>query len=274
MLPWPNVMSAQPMGPWRMDGYRREDKDFKSSLNCQHVKFFHSLSIIYEKIRWDMMLLKELVSADDSEDTFMNVPYSRAVVQHPIDGKAMQTGKKSAWTLVRCVRRGWWQCEGAVLISQGSWSQLHSTNDLFNAWHSGAGLKESCRLGSCLWDVAWVSDRLHHDSEHGVSWRAQTDNMSHDSAIQSKVSSAWVHCKSLSFYVESFNMGIFSLFLEIFPAVFRFSSSEVILRDSMKSFALSPSVRAALSQGLPGYPLWSLRHHTLPKDLPKSLRPV
>lgn len=53
-----------------------------------------------------MMLLKELVSADDSEDTFMNVPYSRVVVQHPIDGKAMQTGKKSAWTLVCCVRRG------------------------------------------------------------------------------------------------------------------------------------------------------------------------
>lgn len=96
-----------------------------------------------------------------------------------------------------------------------------------------------------------VSDRLHHDSEHGVSWRAQTDIMSHDSAIQIKVSSGWVRCKSLSFYV-----GIFSLFLEIFPAVFRFSSSEVILRDSMKSFALGPSpVHAALSQGLPGYPL-------------------
>lgn len=45
-----------------------------------------------------MVLLKELVSADYSEDTFMNVPYSRAVVQHPIDGEAVQTGKKSAWT--------------------------------------------------------------------------------------------------------------------------------------------------------------------------------
>ena len=28
-----------------------------------------------------------------------------------------------------------------------------------------------------------VSDRLHHDSEHGVSQGAQTDIMSHDSAI-------------------------------------------------------------------------------------------
>lgn len=44
------------------------------------------------------MFLKELLSVDYSEDTFMNVPYSRAVVPHPTDGEAVQTSFKSALT--------------------------------------------------------------------------------------------------------------------------------------------------------------------------------
>lgn len=35
--------------------------------------------------------------------------------------------------------------------------------------------------------------------------------MNHDSAIQIRVSSGWIRCKSLSFYVESFNIGFFPL---------------------------------------------------------------
>lgn len=46
------------------------------------------------------------------------------------------------WLLVHGLHRDWWCCKGAVLISQGNRSQLQSTNDLFNAWHSQAGLKE------------------------------------------------------------------------------------------------------------------------------------
>lgn len=41
--------------------------------------------------------------------------------------------------------------------------------------------------------------------------------MSHDSAVQIKVSSGWAACKSLGFYVDSFDMEFFSfsLYLEI-----------------------------------------------------------
>lgn len=58
-----------------------------------------------------------------------------------------------------------------------------------------------------------VSDRLHHDPAHRVSRGAQADIISHDSAIQIKASSGWASCKSLSVYVESFNLDIFSSLL-------------------------------------------------------------
>lgn len=115
------------------------------------------------------------------------------------------------WLPAHCLSRGWWCCKGAVLISQGSRSQLHNTNDLFNAWHSGSGLRESCQLCSCLWDMALSVWRPPpRFCTQCVSKGAQTDIMSHDSAIHIKVSSGWVGYKSSSFNVESFNMGIFS----------------------------------------------------------------
>lgn len=99
--------------------------------------------------------------------------------------------------------------------------------------------------------------------------------MSHDSAIQIKVSSGWVSCKSLSFYVESFNMDIFFSLLKIFQLCSTSPHMRLSFSDSMKSVALIPSpVHATVSQGLSGYSLWSLHHHTLPQDLPNSLQPV
>lgn len=85
-------------------------------------------------------------------------------------------------------------------------------------------------------DEIWpsVSDRLHHGSEHGVSRGAQADITSHDSAIQMKVSSGWIGCKSSSFYVESLNLGIFFLSslkfsqLRSTSPLIRFSFSEAV----------------------------------------------
>ena len=59
-----------------------------------------------------MVFLKELPSADSCEDVFMNVPYSRAVVQHPIDGEAVQTGFKAALT------SGTWCQQGLMMLQR------------------------------------------------------------------------------------------------------------------------------------------------------------
>lgn len=177
-----------------------------------------------------MVLLKQL-SADYSED--------RHIYEHAnILGQWFNTlqmvklcrlASSQPWLLVDCLSRGWWCCKGASLISQGSRSQLHSTNDLFNAWHSGAGFKESCQLCSCLWGMALVSDRLHHDSEHRVSQGAQTDILSHDSVIQIKWTAAGSLISHWAFMWNPLTWVFFSLFLEIFPSVFHFSSHRVIL---------------------------------------------
>lgn len=42
----------------------------------------------------------------------MNVPYSRAVAQHPIDGKAVQTGFKAAST------SGTWCQQGLMMLQR------------------------------------------------------------------------------------------------------------------------------------------------------------
>lgn len=221
-----------------------------------------------------MVLLKQL-SADYSED--------RHIYEHAnILGQWFNTlqmvklcrlASSQPWLLVDCLSRGWWCCKGASLISQGSRSQLHSTNDLFNAWHSGAGFKESCQLCSCLWGMALVSDRLHHDSEHRVSQGAQTDILSHDSAIQIKVSSGWVSYKSLSFYVESFNMGVFFSLPWNFPICVPFlltqgypTQSTVL---SQVLWALFPSILHSPSC-CQGTLYDSLQHHTVPQSLPNA----
>lgn len=86
---------------------------------------------------------------------------------------------------------------------------------------------------------------------HRVSWGAQTDIMSPDSAFQIKVSSGWVGCKSLSFYVKSFNMDIFSLSSLKFPQLCSISPPIKLsyAEHNTESVALNP---------------FSLPFHTLP----------
>lgn len=133
-------------------------------------------------------------------------------------GRLCRLALSQSWLLEYCLSRGWWCCKGAILISQGGRPQLHSRNHLFSAWRSGAGLRESCQLCSCLWDRAWSVWQAPPWFCTRVSRGAQADIMSHDSAIQIKVSSGWASRKSLSFYVESFNMDIFSSLLWNFPS--------------------------------------------------------
>lgn len=71
---------------------------------------------------------------------------------------------------------------------------------------------------------------------------SQTDIMSPDSAAQIKVSSGWVNCKSLSFSLESFNMGSFFL-------------------SSLKFFhpcSISPPIRLSCSEHNLSQLLWAL----------------
>lgn len=88
--------------------------------------------------------------------------------------------------------------------------------------------------------------------------------MSHDSAIQMKVSSVWPVVNHWAFMWSPLTWAFFSLFPEIFAAVFHVSSDKVILfRDSMKSVALIPSIICAtLSELLSRYSLWSLHQYS------------
>lgn len=112
-----------------------------------------------------------------------------------------------------------------------------------------------------------MSDSLHHDSAHRVSRGAQTDIMSHGSAIRIKVSSGRVGCKSLSFYVEPLNMGIFSSLLWNFA-----SCVPVFLIEGYptQSTTLFPTILHS-PNCCQGTLYESLYHHTLPQYLPNSL---
>lgn len=133
------------------------------------------------------------------------------MVQHPTDEEAVQTDLSQPWLLVHCLGGGWGCCKGAVLISQGSRSQLHSTNDLFNAWQSGAGLKERCQLCSCLWDPAlsvWLAPPWFWTQCH----REPDRHREADSATEIKVSSDWVAVNHRAFMWNPLTWAFFFFF--------------------------------------------------------------
>lgn len=74
MLPWPNVMYAQPVDTYSMVVIAEKIKISTSRWIVRHLKFFHNLFIIYKKVHLNMVFLKELRSADCSEDTLTNMP--------------------------------------------------------------------------------------------------------------------------------------------------------------------------------------------------------
>lgn len=137
-------------------GYSTEENGFNYSLTWQIFQFFPwSIYYLWKDLLEDCVLkgatLRRLLWAH----SFEHAKNSRAVLPQP----ALVMG--NLWGLALCQpwllywrSRGWWCCRGATLISPGNRSQLHCTHDLFNAWHSEPGLKESCQLCSCLRDMA------------------------------------------------------------------------------------------------------------------------
>lgn len=165
-----------------------------------------------------MLFLKELFSANYSEGTQRNMPTSQGISILQTGFNILQMVKlywltwSQPYSWLHCLSGAWCCCKGAVLISQGSRSQLHSTNDVFNAWRTAAGLRERCQLCSCWWDVVvsvwWAPPWFWTQSVTG----SPTDIMSLNSAAQMKVNHGWVSCKSSGFYVEPFNIGFCFLF--------------------------------------------------------------
>lgn len=206
-----------------MDGYSREDKDFNYSLNCQTFKNTSIICLLFIRDSFEYGVLKGATLS-----RLWGHVYERASVlglQHPTDGEAVQTG----FDFLCIVSAGvddvvkvlFWFPKGAgpSCIAQMI-CLMPGTMVLVS--------RKAVSFAHVYETRPWVSDRLHHDSAHRVSWGAQTGIMNHSSAIQMKVSGGWVGCKSLSFYVQSFNTGIFPLFFEISPAVLHFFSYKVI----------------------------------------------
>lgn len=142
MLPWPNVMYAQPMDTQKLDGCSRQDKAFHYSLNGQAFKNMFIICVLFMKQSFEYSVLEGVTTSRRwGHANFLGqwFPSCRLALSQP-------------GIPAHCLSKGC--CIGALLISQGSRSQLHSTNHLFNGWRHGAGLKESCQLCSCLWDTA------------------------------------------------------------------------------------------------------------------------